>query len=51
MDFTPEVEDEFIREAVSHKLDNYLANTSNKVWRDSAQTENPTSNFQIGNSL
>ena len=35
MDFTPEAEDEVIREAVSHKLYRPLVNPSKKVWRDS----------------
>ena len=51
IDFTPEVEDEFISEAVSQKLDRPLVNPPNKVWRDSTQTKNPTSPFQIGESL
>ena len=37
MDFTPEVEDEVIKEAVSHKIDRTLFNSPNKVWRDSTQ--------------
>ena len=51
MDFTPEVEDEFISEAVSQKLDRPLVNPPNKVWRDSTQTKNPPSPFHIGVSL
>ena len=51
MDFNPEAEDEVIREAVSHKLDRFLVNPSNKVWRDSTQNKAPTSTFQIGDSL
>ena len=51
MDFNPEDEDEFIREAVSHKLDRFLVKPSNKVWRYSTQTKSPTSPFQISNSL
>ena len=31
--FTPEVEDEIIREVVSQKRDRPLVNPSNKVWR------------------
>ena len=38
MDFTPEYEDEVIMEAVLHKLDRPIVNTSKKVWRDSNQT-------------
>ena len=38
MDFTPEVEDEVIRDSVSQKLDRPLFNPSNKVWTDSTQT-------------
>ena len=37
VDFTPEVEDEVIRDAVSHKSDINLVNPLNKVWRDSTQ--------------
>ena len=37
--FTPDVEDEFISEAVEYKLDRTLVNTSNKVWRDSTQAK------------
>ena len=33
MDFTPDVEDEVIRDSISHKLDITLVSTSNKVWR------------------
>ena len=33
MDFTPEAEDEVIREAVSQKLDRHLVNPLKKVWR------------------
>ena len=51
MDFTPEAEDEVIREAVSQKLDIPSVNLPNKVWRDSTQTKTPTPNFQIGDSL
>ena len=51
MDFTQDVEDEVIMEAVSQKLDRTLVNPRNKVWRDSMKTKNPTYNFQIGNSL
>ena len=35
MDFTPEVEDEVIRDALLHKLDKPLVNPSKKFWRDS----------------
>ena len=51
MDFTQEVEDEVISEAVSHKLDRNLINPSNKVWRDSTQTKTPNSPLQVGDSL
>ena len=51
MYFTPEVEDEFIRESASQKLDIPLVNLSNKVWRDSEQTKTPNSPFKIGDSL
>ena len=51
MDFTPEAEDEVIREAVSHKLDRTIFNPPNKVRRDSTKTKNTTSPFQIGDSL
>ena len=51
MDFTPEDEDEVIREAVSQKLDRPLVNPSNNFWRDSPQTKNPTSPFHVGESL
>ena len=51
MDFTPGVEDEVIREAVSHKLYRNLINPSNKVWRDSTQTKTPNSPLQVGDSL
>ena len=51
MDFNPEVEDEVIRAAASHKLDGLLVNPSNKVCRDSKQTKTPTQPFQIGDSL
>ena len=47
MDLTPEVDHEVIIESVSHKLDNPIFNTSNKVCRDSTQTKTPTSPFQI----
>ena len=49
--FTPEVEDEVIRDAVSHKLYIPLVNSSNKVCRYSIQTKNPTSTFQICGSI
>ena len=51
MDFTQEVEDEVISEAVSHKLDRNLINPSNEVWRDSTQTKTPNSPLQVGDSL
>ena len=51
MNFTPEVEDEVIREVVSHKLDRPIVNPSNKVWRYSTQNKTPTSPFQIGDYL
>ena len=51
MDFTPEFEYEVIREEFSHKLYRNLVNSSNKVWRESAQTKNPTSPFQIGDYI
>ena len=49
--FTPEVENDVIMEAVSHKLDIPIVNLSNKVWRDSTQTKTLTSPFQIGESI
>ena len=51
MGFTPEVEDEVIRNAVSYRLERILFNTSKKVSRDSTQTQNPTPTFQIGDPL
>ena len=51
MDFTPDSEDEVIRGTVSHKLDRYLVNTSNKFWRDSAQNKAPNLPFQVDDSL
>ena len=51
MDFTPEIEDAVIKEEVSQKLGRPLVNPSNKVWRYSTQTKNPTSPFQICDSL
>ena len=51
MDFTPEVEDEVIRNSVSHRLDRPLVNPSNEVWRDSTQTQNPNPTFRIRDSL
>ena len=51
MDFTSEVEDEVIMDAVLHILYRDLVNPPNKVWRDSTQTKTPTPNFQIGDSL
>ena len=50
MDFTSEADDEVITEAFPHKLYRPLVNPLNKVWRDSNQTKNQTSPFQIGNS-
>ena len=49
--FTPEVEDEVIRDAVLHRLDIPLVNPSNKVWRDSRQTQTLSPNLQIGDSV
>ena len=49
--FTPEVEDEVIRDAVLHKLDIPLVDSSNKVCIDSTQTKSPPSPFHIGLSL
>ena len=51
MDFTPQVEDEVIREAVSKTLDRPLVNTYNKLWRESKQYITPTSPFNIVDSL
>ena len=51
IDFNPETEDEFIREAVSQKLNRHKVNPSNKFLRDSTQTKDPTSTFHIGDSL
>ena len=51
MDFTPEAEDEVIREAVSQKLDIPLFNLSKTVWSDSTQARTITSPFYIGDSL
>ena len=51
MDFTPEVEDEVIWDAVSHKLYRRVVNPSNKVWIESTQTKFSTSPFQIGDSI
>ena len=51
MDFTPEVEDEVIRDSISHKLDITLVSTSNKVWRNSTKNKTPLSPFNIGDSL
>ena len=51
MYFTPEAKNEVIRETVSHKSDRTIVNPSNKFWRDSTQTKNPTSTFQIVDSL
>ena len=51
MDFNPLVEDEFIMDAIAHKLDIPVVNPWNKVGRDSTQTKRPTSPIQIGDSL
>ena len=51
IDFTPEVKDEVIRDAVSHKLDRPLVNQSDKLCRNSTQTKTPTSPFKIGDSI
>ena len=51
MDFTPEAEYEVIRDGVSQKLDIPVLNQSIKVWRNSSQTEAPTSFSQIGDSI
>ena len=51
MDFTTEVEDEVIRDAVSHKLDILIVNPSNKFWIYSTQTKTTTSPYQIVNSI
>ena len=51
MDFTQEVEDEVIREAVSQKLYKPLVNPSNKVCEESTQTKTLTSLSQISDSL
>ena len=51
MDFTKEVQDEVIRDALAHKLDRPLLNSSNKVWRYSAQNKTPTSPFKISDYL
>ena len=51
MDFTPEADDEVIREVVLQTFDRPLVNTPNKVCRDSTQTKSPISPFHIGDSL
>ena len=51
MDFTPEVEYEFIRKAVSHRLGRTLVNPSNNFLRGSTQTKNPNPTLQIGDYL
>ena len=51
MDFSPEVEYEVIRDAVSHKLYRPLIYLSHKVWIESTQIKIITSLFQIGDSL
>ena len=45
MDFIPDVEDEAIRDTVSHKLDIPLVNPSTKSWRDLKQIKTPTPPF------
>ena len=37
IDFTPEAEDEVIRDSVSHKLDRPRLNPINKVWIESTK--------------
>ena len=49
--FTPDGEDEVIRDAISQKIDRSLANSSSKFWRESTKTKTTTSPFQIGDSL
>ena len=51
MNFNPEVEDEVIMDAASHKLDIPLVNLSNKVLRESTKTKTPPSPFHIGDSI
>ena len=51
MDLVTDVEDEVLREELSHKLYIPLFHTSNKVWKDSTQTKNPISPFQISEYL
>ena len=51
MDFTPESEDEVIRESISYKLYIIIVNPPNKVWRDSTQNKYPTPYFHIGDHL
>ena len=51
MNFTLEVKDEVIREAVSNKLDRPIVNPPKKHWRDSTQTKTTTSTFYISDSL
>ena len=51
MFFIQYVEDEFIRETVSKKLDKPLFNPSDKVWRYSTKTNTTTSPFHICDSL
>ena len=51
MYFTPEVEDEVIRDIVSHKLYTPLVNPATKACIDLIQTKNPTPPLQIGDSL
>ena len=51
MNFTPEAEDEVIREAFSNKLDRPMVNPSTTTKRYSAQTKYPTSPFHIGEYL
>ena len=51
VNFTPDVKDEVIREAVSQKLYISLINPSNKVCIDSTRTKILNSTFQIDDSL
>ena len=51
MDSTTQVEDEVIRDAVSHKLDRPLVNPYNNLWRESTKNITPSSPFRIGDSL
>ena len=51
MNFTPEDENEFIKEAVSQKLNIPLVNPSHKVWRDSTKSKARNSPFHIGDFI